>query len=213
VQPRPAATVVVARDGAEGVEVLVLERSAASRFAPGFVVFPGGALEPGDESLARRWYGTTAEAARACGVRELYEETGILATSRGLVARPDRPRDIEQVEFDPLSPEAMPEMARWIAPEFLPVRFDARFYALAAPPGLEPEPDGIEIGRGWWAEADTVVAQAAAGEAPLMWPTFKTLQALRECLTVADVLALHVPQVEPRPEEVREALRLQGGRP
>jgi 8-oxo-dGTP pyrophosphatase MutT (NUDIX family) len=195
------------------VEVLVLERSAASRFAPGFVVFPGGSLEPGDEDLAERWFGTTAEAARACGVRELYEEAGMLATADGLVSGPDHERDVEVVEFEPPTAEAMPQISRWIAPEFLPKRFDARFYALEAPAGLDPIPDGIEIVRGWWADADHVVARSAAGEVPLMWPTFKTLQALRECNTVKDVLALNVPQVEPRFDEVEAVRRATEGLP
>ena len=201
----------MARDGAHGVEVLVLERSAASRFAPGFVVFPGGSLDPGDRALAERWFGSTAEAPRACGVRELYEEAGMLATADGLVASPDHERDIEQVEFDPPPGEAMPQISRWIAPDFLPKRFDARFYALEAPAGLDPIPDGIEIVRGWWADADHVVARSAAGEVSLMWPTFKTLQALRECNTVKDVLALHVPQVEPRFDELEAARRATEG--
>lgn len=211
--PRPAATVVVARDGAEGVEVLVLERSAQSRFAPGFFVFPGGSVDPGDDVLAERWFGSAEEVARACAVRELYEEVGILATAEGLVAAPDGAPPIEGLAFEPPSPEAMPQLSRWIAPEFLPVRFDARFYSVAAPGDLEPVPDGIEIGRAWWARADGIVAQAAAGKAPLMWPTFKTMQSLRECVNVADVLALRMEQIEPPgfgPGEVAPAVRVEG---
>ena len=40
---RKAASVIAVRDAADGPEVLVVERSAASRFLPGYVVFPGGA--------------------------------------------------------------------------------------------------------------------------------------------------------------------------
>lgn len=50
---RPAATIVVVREGpGAGFEVLVLRRSRRSRFAPGFVVFPGGVVEPHDEEAA-----------------------------------------------------------------------------------------------------------------------------------------------------------------
>ena len=45
---REAASAVVARDAEEGLEVLVLERSAASRFLPGYVAFPGGSTEEGE---------------------------------------------------------------------------------------------------------------------------------------------------------------------
>src|SRR5437764_939060 len=47
-EPRPAATVVVARDGREGVEVVVLRRAEDSPFAGGYVVFPGGVVDAGD---------------------------------------------------------------------------------------------------------------------------------------------------------------------
>ncbi|HYU57042.1 MAG TPA: NUDIX hydrolase [Actinomycetota bacterium] len=195
-KPRPAATIVVARPGAAGPEVLVLERSGRSRFGPGFAVFPGGSLEPGDDELARRWFGDPAEAYRACAVRELYEEAGILATAAGLCAEPSG-APIESIDFEPPPPAALPEMARWIAPEGLPVRFDTRFYAIAAPPGLEPVPDGVEIERAWWADPAGVLDAAANGEASLMWPTLVTLRALRACRSVEDALALRVPQVAP----------------
>ncbi len=57
-QPRPAATIVVARAPGRrnGVEVVALKRSSASRFAPGFVVFPGGAVEDRDDALALEWF-------------------------------------------------------------------------------------------------------------------------------------------------------------
>ena len=195
-QPRPAATVVVARDGRDGPDILVLERHAGSRFAPGFLVFPGGVEEPGDAALARGWFGTEDEVARACALRELYEETGLLATAEGLLSlRPDRP--LEQVTFPPPPASMLHEMARWVAPEFLATRFDARFFALAAPPDAVATPDGVEIERAWWTSAAAVLESAGEGHASLMWPTLKTLQALTECQSVEDVLALQVPQVEP----------------
>src|SRR4026209_2300403 len=86
-EPRPAATVIAARDGVDGVEVLVLQRSPSSRFLPGYVVFPGGAVDAGDSELARRWFGDAGEAWRAGAIRELAEETGLALTSSGL--RPD----------------------------------------------------------------------------------------------------------------------------
>src|SRR6184192_2756413 len=87
--PRRAATVVVVRsvDGG-GVEVLVLRRSRSSRFAPGFVVFPGGAVDDGDRELARRWFGSPTELDRACAVRELREEAGLVLGSDGIITAP-----------------------------------------------------------------------------------------------------------------------------
>jgi 8-oxo-dGTP pyrophosphatase MutT (NUDIX family) len=95
--PAPAATLVLLRDRAGGgVEVLLIQRHAGSRFAAGDHVFAGGRIEPdelpaGAERLCR---GLTAAAAaerlggdrpprEALGywvgaVREAFEEVGIL---------------------------------------------------------------------------------------------------------------------------------------
>lgn len=42
VKPRPAATVLLLRDGDAGLEVLMTRRSANASFVPGAYVFPGG---------------------------------------------------------------------------------------------------------------------------------------------------------------------------
>jgi 8-oxo-dGTP pyrophosphatase MutT (NUDIX family) len=93
---RDAATVILARDTPAGPEVLLLERHAGSRFAPGAFAFPGGRIEPADvpadaERLCRGL--TAAEAAHVLGdvqpperaigfwiaaLRELFEETSVL---------------------------------------------------------------------------------------------------------------------------------------
>jgi 8-oxo-dGTP pyrophosphatase MutT (NUDIX family) len=92
--PRDAATVVVLRTAADGagVEVLMLRRPAAMKFAPGAYVFPGGSVDPADYGMAVGWYGpspaefgarlgASAEVARAlvcAAVRETFEESGVL---------------------------------------------------------------------------------------------------------------------------------------
>ncbi len=45
---KPAATVMLLRDGLQGVEVLMTRRSTEASFAPGAYVFPGGAIDPQD---------------------------------------------------------------------------------------------------------------------------------------------------------------------
>src|SRR4051794_36937506 len=73
-EPRPAATVIVLRGGAERLEVLLVQRNPAARFMPGAWVFPGGALDG-------------SEGARAAGVREVWEEARVeLPDPEALVA-------------------------------------------------------------------------------------------------------------------------------
>lgn len=92
---RPAATVVLVRDSADGPEVLLLRRHRRSGFAAGAWVFPGGVVDGGDADLAlvERMDGPTpmqwaerlglsdpAEAVSfvTAAVREAFEETGIM---------------------------------------------------------------------------------------------------------------------------------------
>ena len=60
---RPAATVLLLRDGEAGLEVLMTRRSLTASFAPGAYVFPGGGIDPLDAAshpLATRRTGQSA---------------------------------------------------------------------------------------------------------------------------------------------------------
>jgi 8-oxo-dGTP pyrophosphatase MutT (NUDIX family) len=48
VTPRPAATLILVREGPGAPEVLLMKRGAGARFMPGAYVFAGGAVDPGD---------------------------------------------------------------------------------------------------------------------------------------------------------------------
>lgn len=193
----------------------MLRRSAASRFAPGFLVFPGGVVEDRDGPLAERLFGDAGEIARACALRELYEETGLLLTASGLEVVTERP-PLEERRLDPPAAGDLVEMARWVAPRTLEFRFDAIFFAVGAPPGLEPVPDGIEAAAAWWAVPEEILVESTRGESPLMWPTLVTLERLASASGVEDVLAMRIEQLEPGHEErearVRGAWRRPEGR-
>jgi len=107
--PRDAATVMVLRSAPDtvapsaigrGIQVLMLRRTAAMKFAPGAYVFPGGSVDPADYGAEVGWQGpspagfgarlgASAEVARAlvcAAVRETFEESGVL-----LAGAPDGP--------------------------------------------------------------------------------------------------------------------------
>jgi 8-oxo-dGTP pyrophosphatase MutT (NUDIX family) len=101
--PRNAATVMLLRPcPPDGVEVLMLRRTAAMKFAPGAYVFPGGSVDEADFSAEIGWHGPSpadfgarlgcsAELAGAlvcAAVRETFEESGVLlaGTPDGAVA-------------------------------------------------------------------------------------------------------------------------------
>ncbi|MBI2959590.1 MAG: MBL fold metallo-hydrolase [Betaproteobacteria bacterium] len=91
--PRPAATLIVAREARRGIEVFLLGRTERAAFVGGAYVFPGGALDAGDdeESLFAHCAGLDdAGASRLLGldrgglafwiaaIRECFEECGLL---------------------------------------------------------------------------------------------------------------------------------------
>src|SRR3954462_13299517 len=71
--PRLAASVIVLRGGADALEVLLVRRTPQARFMGGVWVFPGGAVDAGEDE-------------RGAALRELEEEAGIGGLTRdGLV--------------------------------------------------------------------------------------------------------------------------------
>lgn len=100
---------------------------------------------------------------RVAGVREVAEEAG--------VELPD--------------PAALVLFSRWITPPQVKIRFDTRFYLVAAPAGAEPRPDGGEtVDARWYAP------QAALGDdIELVFPTIKTLEALARFPSADELLA------------------------
>lgn len=202
---RKAASVIAAREGASGPEVLVLERSAGSRFLPGYVAFPGGATDEEDAAHAERWFGSPGEAPRACAVRELLEEVGLALTAEGLA--PADHGSYAPVDAAPPRPEQLREIAHWVAPEDVPVRFDARYFVVTAPSGVEPTPDGHEAARAWWVSPSALLADWQAERAKLYWPTYLTMRSLAACSSVDDLLALEIATREPEGDEVERLPR------
>src|SRR3546814_12473017 len=78
----PAATVVLLRDGDEGLETLMLHRTSKVAFG-GMWVFPGGRLDPEDRRLAAL---VARAAARRSEEREAMEEFAV-RVARSLARR------------------------------------------------------------------------------------------------------------------------------
>ncbi len=101
----------------------------------------------------------------------------------------------------------MNELAHWVAPESVPVRFDARYYAVAAPQDLPPAADGLEAAEAWWASPRTLLARWEAGEHKLYWPTYFTMSRLAACASAAELLALRFDTREPDDDEAGDLPR------
>jgi 8-oxo-dGTP pyrophosphatase MutT (NUDIX family) len=163
VDAKPAATVVVLRDGREGLETLLLKRSSKLAFHGGAWVFPGGRIDDGDwldgDDLRR--------AAARAAVREATEEAGI--------------------EVDV---ETLVHFSNWTTPAISPKRFATWFFAAPAHADIaEAVADGVESDAVRWFRPDEALAARAADEIELAPPQWVTLFFLREFATVADALA------------------------
>ena len=170
--PRPAATVILLRGGADGLEVLLVQRNPESRFMGGAWVFPGGAVN--------RAEGDGPAALRTAAIRELDEEAGVRLEG----------------------PEQLVPFSRWITPAQVKIRFDTWFFLAKLPEGERPNIDGAEIvDHRWYAPAAALEA-GRQGELLLVFPTIKHLEQLSGFGTADDLIGhargREVLPVEPR---------------
>jgi len=170
--PRQSASVILLRDGADGLELLLVQRNPAQRFMGGYWVFPGGAVDAGE--------GAGDRAHRAAAVRELREEAGVTGVDAG-----------ELVKY-----------SRWITPELIEIRFDTHFFLARAPAGTRAQVDGRECVDLRWSTPRAALDAHAGGELALVFPTKRHLEELSGFATVDELLGharrRDVQPVQPR---------------
>lgn len=144
---RDAATVIVLRDAATAPKVLMGQRGSGAAFMPNKFVFPGGAVDAVDASVAlsqplgaecdRRLRihceRDVADALIASAIREVWEETGLIfgAQADWKGDAPQGWRGFAASGHVP-SPEGFHFIFRAITPPARPRRFDARFFLVEA---------------------------------------------------------------------------------
>lgn len=206
VTPVPAASLILVRDGARGIEVLMMARHQRSGFAAGAVVFPGGRIDAADSALAARCrgcgeIGAFDLSARVTAIRETWEECGILLAHRrgdeGLISRAQAMR----LGADPATPFAallaareielaadrLIRFAHWITPPG-PKRFDTHFYLGAFDCDQEACHDGHEAVDARWLRPAEAVEEGDAGRLHLMFVTRMNLLKLARAGSVAAAL-------------------------
>lgn len=207
--PRAAATVLLLRDSAAGIEVLMTRRSATASFAPGAYVFPGGHIDEADEAAkriaARRSTQSRVQRTQAiAAIREAFEELGILlahhadgrAVSAEEVATMDRSNTAGTAFADQcaerglvLDSDQVFTFAHWITDRDLPKRFDVPFLVARMPEGQAPTADESEQFEPCWVHPADALARHAAGTFFMIFPTVRTLQRMATYATVDALLA------------------------
>ena len=210
---RPAATVLLLRDGPQGIEVLMTRRSMSASFAPGAYVFPGGGIDAADaqaHGMAQRrpkqsdLHLTQAIAA----IRESFEELGILL-ARHADGRWADPTDIGQIDRKKpfaaqcqardltLAADQVFVLAHWITDRDLPRRFDVPFLVARMPDGQTPVADESEQFEPVWVRPVDALARHEAGQFFMVYPTVRTLDRLKAFAHVDAVLKACAVNDEP----------------
>jgi len=165
VQPvHPAATVVLVRDGGQGLEALLVQRSKAVAHMGGMWGFPGGRVDESDYPPDRDQYHAALNAA----IRETREEAGL-----------------------EIGREQLTWLSHWTTPEGAKRRFSTWFFLAALEDGQEVQVDGGEIAHHRWVRPEVAFAEIADREHPfrLMPPTFVSLVDIADCSCCKDAMA------------------------
>jgi 8-oxo-dGTP pyrophosphatase MutT (NUDIX family) len=208
--PVPAATVMLLRPAAEGVEVLLLRRNTRSGFMPDMWVFPGGRVDAADHAIdpsrirgGERWSDLCDDPARAralgvAAVRETFEESGVWLGDGEPPAEVRSSLASGAVEISTLVERyalridlrALRPWARWITPPGEGRRFDTAFFAVALPQGAgaHAEHDAAETVASGWVSPRAALAEGFAGR-PVAPPTFCVLTELAALRSPEDVWA------------------------
>jgi glyoxylase-like metal-dependent hydrolase (beta-lactamase superfamily II)/8-oxo-dGTP pyrophosphatase MutT (NUDIX family) len=224
---RTAASLLLLRDGAQGLEVLMLRRAErAGDLRSGAAVFPGGQLDARDRAAHALCLGPDdASASRQLGVaqggldyfiaavRETFEEAGLLI-AEGAIDLPAlqgwRQRlqsgEASIVEFCTatglkLDLRGLVYHAHWLTAPGLPKRFDTRFFAALAPAGQQEDADNTEALELMWLRPQEALNPARGLK--LLPVTRVLLRELQPHATAAEALAAMralpaVPLVMPR---------------
>ena len=205
VTARPAATVLMLRDGPDGMEVFMVKRHHKIDFATGALVFPGGSADPGDASaIVRKRSDGGADLSeealrfRIASIREAFEETGLL-----LCRKADATEVLEADECEALHHyrdkleaneldfgqfleaenliaclDRLAHFAHWITPPGMPKRFDTHFYVARTPARQLAKHDGSENVDSVWITPAAACAAADDGTYTIIFPTRVNIEKL-----------------------------------
>jgi 8-oxo-dGTP pyrophosphatase MutT (NUDIX family) len=210
----PAATILIVRDGVEGMEVFMVKRHHQIDFVAGALVFPGGKTNKGDLDAAldefadgiSAWSGAMRGIA-ATAIREAFEESGILfardnatghivGSERLQALQPYRHAlekgektllDMLRAENLRLACDELVHFAHWVTPKNMPKRFDTHFFLARAPAGHAGRHDGRESVDSIWIRPQDAIADRKKWN--VIFPTKLNLMKLAASSTVTAAMA------------------------
>lgn len=230
VTPRKAATVALIKDSSGEIEVLLMKRHQNDRFLPDYYVFPGGAVDSQDHDISitentsqnitgniekvlykdfdgdkNKYFGYIM-----CGIRETFEESGILLASNehgkypvietaDSITKFGNYRKLvfeKKISFSKMLADEnlIPAidnffyMNRWITPPLFPIRYDTRFFAAAVPENQEISHDGNELVDFEWVTPANALKKYKDNKIKLVMPTIKTIEFLQKFKSTNDLI-------------------------
>ena len=187
---RLAATVMLVRDGAAGLEVMMVRRSSKSPFAPDAYVFPGGAVDPEDyDEGAPGWHAAFVQQFRA-GVDEALPSSEPPVSERDAAALVRAAvRELrEEVAVD-VPIDSLVLFSHWITPPTEPRRYNTHFFIASVADNVHGVADAVETHDAHWVAPAQALARHEREEMHLIYPTVKHLERLASYKDVASVMA------------------------
>ncbi len=215
--PRHAATVVLLRDSAAGLEVFLVKRHGQSAVLGGAYVFPGGKLDATDCALDAAAHldqdplvlhralcepeidVQTATGLYVAAIRETFEESRVLfsqdipSAQAALLQAHTLPFNqlLAQLQVRLQTRDLLP-WSRWITPRMpsiLSKRFDTRFFVAAVPHAQIATHDSREATESIWLPPRTALEHYWSGQIELAPPQIVSLAQLARHTSVASVMA------------------------
>lgn len=194
-----AATVVIVRDGDDGLEVLMVLRHKKLKFGGGSWVFPGGRVDEADYSRADSHEPPSMPPDVPAAYSDVAETTHLDVNSavadvdaspeKFAAARRAAVRETLEETGLAVGIDDMVCFSHWIPPPIAPKRFATWFFVVAAPEDQEVVVDGGEITDHVWIKPQDKIRMRNEGEEDdMLPPTYVTLVELAAKETVAELL-------------------------
>ena len=219
VSPRFASTVILLRpDETGGFEILLTRRPPEMRFLGGYYVFPGGTVHDEDYSttVLARCRGLSKNEAQTilgnrhepelalghwiAGVRELFEEVGVLLCEARLGAPIDLCDETTKKRFESQRKAIVGKTLTFgkflesenlwcnlsrviyffhrVTPEIYSMRFDTRFYLASLPPHQTALARSEEVTHSLWIKPAEALLLVYEEDFPMLPPTTTVLETL-----------------------------------
>jgi 8-oxo-dGTP pyrophosphatase MutT (NUDIX family) len=240
VTPKPSATIVVVRDGADGPEVLLVRRRSGDAFGDSYA-FPGGVVDHDESNAHIVCEGRSADDANSilgvedgldyysAAIRELFEETGVLLArdANGDWTTSDPADSIERRAVDAgelawpdflrrrglcMAGDALHYFAYWETPKIQPKRWQTRFFVAELPPGQCAQHDGRETTDSRWLRPADAVALGNSRDLNMPFPTMRTLRELTPFESADELLGWAAKRHSRGITKIRPALARIGGK-